>query len=314
MSENWKHDDLARDLADHLSAPNRMIWTDMQMGPSGNPRPDVYTMQKSFANPRPVSYEIKISRSDFLSDVTSAKWQSYLKFSGGVIFAVPKGLITKNDVPQECGLIVRSDAGWKTLKRERPGTGRPDFTAMMKMLIDGVDRVREKREASPRRHDLWTISESVRKDCGEDVARILRDVRGLKDHVEYQRTEAAKMRDEAACVLRDAKLEAREKAEQAKQAVLREIEGLRVEAALALGLPRDSDWRQLRYKRRNIIHLLSEQGIVQDLEQEIRNLRSILKQAAEAGEKVLAHERVREDFFEGPARSSFAPCPNGGAR
>ena len=90
MSVQWQHNDLMHDLAEHLrSNSDRMVWTDMQLGPVGSPRPDVFTVNKSYTQPRPLSYEIKISRADFRSDVTSGKWQKYLDYSAGVIFAPP---------------------------------------------------------------------------------------------------------------------------------------------------------------------------------------------------------------------------------
>ena len=76
-----KHDELADDLAAHLRADRRMVWTNIQLGPSGSPRPDVYAFFKSYVDPRPMAYECKVSLSDFRADVTAGKWQSYRKFS-----------------------------------------------------------------------------------------------------------------------------------------------------------------------------------------------------------------------------------------
>lgn len=36
----WDHNALAEDLAGYLTAPERMVWCDMQLGPAGSPRPD----------------------------------------------------------------------------------------------------------------------------------------------------------------------------------------------------------------------------------------------------------------------------------
>ena len=119
MSEAWKHDDLAHDLAKHLLADGkRLAWLDIVMGPAGSPRPDVYTMDRhSWSKPRLVSYEVKTSISDFRSDVQEGKWQSYMPFSQAVVFAAPRGVIPKEEVPNGCGLMARGPHGWYTVRK-----------------------------------------------------------------------------------------------------------------------------------------------------------------------------------------------------
>ena len=109
MATTWKHDELARDLAQHLrEKSDRLVWTDMQLGPAGSPRPDVYSLPCSFTRFMPIAYECKISVADFRRDVTAGKWTSYMQFAAGVIFAAPAGLVGKDDLPA-C-LLYTSDA------------------------------------------------------------------------------------------------------------------------------------------------------------------------------------------------------------
>lgn len=63
------------------SAPEtaRIVWKDMQLGPSGTARPDVYALPCSFSKFCPVVYEIKISVSDFRADVTAGKFTKYFE-------------------------------------------------------------------------------------------------------------------------------------------------------------------------------------------------------------------------------------------
>ena len=85
----WKHNALAKDLADHLLGnPRRLAWLDIQLGPVHSPRPDVYTLDKSYVQPCPTAYEVKVSVQDFRSDVTSGKWQTYLNYAEAVYFCV----------------------------------------------------------------------------------------------------------------------------------------------------------------------------------------------------------------------------------
>ncbi|MDF0750314.1 hypothetical protein NLU14_08730 [Marinobacter sp. 71-i] len=176
-----KHDELMIRLADYLgSISGRMMWTDMQLGPSGSPRPDVYAMDKSFAHPKPVAYEVKVSLSDFRSDVTKGKWQSYLEFAGAVIFVVPRGLITKNDVPNGCGLMTYN-ADTDTFASVKKPTLHPvklPERVMLKLLIDGVDRVHEVNRR--RMLDEYRIEKRVRKALGDEVAGAVFDIRAAE--------------------------------------------------------------------------------------------------------------------------------------
>lgn len=186
MSVQWQHNDLMHDLAEHLRRnSDRMVWTDMQLGPAGSPRPDVFTVNKSYTQPRPLSYEIKISRADFRSDVTSGKWQKYLDYSAGVIFACPASLVSKPDIPAGCGLIVRSDQGWRVAKGPTLKIVTLPESAMLKLLIDGVDRLRTPTQ--PRRADAFTLAHSQRNSLAADVARYLHDLDGLRALIEHER-------------------------------------------------------------------------------------------------------------------------------
>lgn len=196
-AKRWGHDELANDLAAHLAANNdRMIWTNMQMGPSGSPRPDVYTVPKRYSKFTPLAYECKISVSDFRSDVTSGKWQTYLKYASGVIFAVPEGLITKADLPPTCGLIVRHANVWRAAKA--PTLARVEtlpHEAWMKLMIDGLDRTAARHRA--RDMNEWKAQEVVRKRWGDKLASLFRDVA----HAEYNlESERKRLRDETAKV------------------------------------------------------------------------------------------------------------------
>jgi len=171
----WGHDQLANDLASHLAQnSDRIIWTDMQLGPAGSPRPDVYSIPKSYSGFKPIAYECKVSVSDFRSDITKGKWQSYLKYASGVIFAVPKGLIGKDDVPKGCGLIVRGESGWRVVKGPTLTPIANDLPKdfWIKLVIDGVDRsLRAQRHHQGHEYRAQKeISEKYGEELGQALA------------------------------------------------------------------------------------------------------------------------------------------------
>lgn len=183
----WKHDDLQADLAKHLRRNSDcMVWEDMQLGPVGSPRPDCYRLMKSYTKFCPIVYEIKISVADFRSDITSGKWQKYLNFAGAVVFAVPSGLISKKDLPHGCGLMVRGDEGWSTIKGPtlHPVDSLPR-EAWMKLLIDGIDRQFHSPELRPTPNS-YRVAKEVSKRFGERVGSLLGDVCDAERNLEYQ--------------------------------------------------------------------------------------------------------------------------------
>lgn len=194
MSDHgWKHDDLARDLAQHLRSDKRLVWTDMQLGPSGSPRPDVYTLECSYSKPLPTAYECKISRADLRSDTTSGKWQKYLQYAGAVIFAVPDGLCTPAEIPTGCGLIVRKAQTWRHVRKATRAHVSLPMEACMKLLIDGVARTVGAHVPQPRRLELWSEHKAVRKKFGEAVALAARDIAAAQETAAASRAS----RDEA---------------------------------------------------------------------------------------------------------------------
>lgn len=133
-------------------------------------RPDVLTIQKSFANPNPISYEIKVSVSDFRSDVTKAKWRNYLDFSYGVVFAVPKGLITKADIPNGCGLMTFNGQSWNTVKKPTLHPSDLGGELLLKLLIAGKERETSRPIIKNRDFDKYAHHEALRKKFGKDFS------------------------------------------------------------------------------------------------------------------------------------------------
>ncbi|RUT48786.1 DNA repair protein MmcB-related protein [Paenibacillus anaericanus] len=63
---------------------------------------DALAMKPSWANPCLTGYEVKVSRSDFMQD---QKWPGYMAYCNKFSFVCPKGLIQKEELPEEVGLI-----------------------------------------------------------------------------------------------------------------------------------------------------------------------------------------------------------------
>lgn len=231
------HDALARSLADHLRSEKRMTWCDLQLGSSGSPRPDVYTINKSYVSPMPMAYECKVSTSDFRGDVTSGKWQSYLRYATGVYFASSEDLLTKDLVPDHCGLMLRYHSGaWRVAKKAtlRPVTIPQD--ALIKLLIDGVER-----EGPIYRARRWSESltlDNFREKFGRNAARVLNDLNAAEYELDGSKRQATRIVEAA-----------HESAKAVRAEVSEQFAPLRAELCAMLGLECDAD----RYQVSNAI-------------------------------------------------------------
>lgn len=110
----------------------------------GKSRPDILTMKKTLniKNMNPTAYEIKHSRSDFFSDIKNPqKRASYLEIADKLYYVCEEGLIKKEEVPEECGLIFPVRYGsddishFKVVKKARVKKVEINPVLMMKMLL-----------------------------------------------------------------------------------------------------------------------------------------------------------------------------------
>nr|WP_319566259.1 MmcB family DNA repair protein [uncultured Rhodoferax sp.] len=187
------HDELQNDLAAHLRGNfDRMIWVNTQLGPVGSPRPDVFTVNKSFAKFRTDAYEIKVSVSDLRSDVTSGKWQSYRKFGNCVWFAFPRGMAPMDMIPKECGVILRSEAGWRAARK--PVAQVLDTLprdAWLKLLMDLHPMDFSGRVKEPRTSNDYKGAEIVRKRLGDKIGRLFSDVADSERALQWRKDSLA---------------------------------------------------------------------------------------------------------------------------
>ena len=123
--KTWQHNELAEDLA--IAKGSFLLDVllgsgyDYKPGPTylrykGAPRADLVEVKPSYTRFCVAIYEVKISRSDFLSDIKTEKWRSYLPRCHRFYFATPAGMVDINEIPEEAGWIVRGDRGWKVMK------------------------------------------------------------------------------------------------------------------------------------------------------------------------------------------------------
>ncbi|GAL59780.1 hypothetical protein EV102420_23_00040 [Pseudescherichia vulneris NBRC 102420] len=285
----WDHNALAHDLAEHLRQNTaRIVWEDMQLGPSGTARPDVYALPCSFSKFCPVVYEVKVSVSDFRADVTAGKFTKYFAYASAVVFAVPDGMLKKTDIPEGCGLMVRKEGGWYTMKGP---TMRPIDTlprdAWVKLVIDGIRRETERTRLSMRTAPVYVHETQLAQRHGEEIARLVSQAYSAKTRLESAIEQQEKRRAE---VFQQTEQEARWHSE----SMLRQAESLnRAQAELAevLGLSADATVNQLTRAINEASYRLAQDSEIQRL----RGIFQSLEKVIAKGNAKLPGESATED-------------------
>lgn len=127
------HHTLGERFAKYLQDNGRITWENIEFKIEGIDergiktvqcvRPDVFTMMPTFNEDKmnPTTYEIKVSRSDFLVDIKKPqKRAGSQQISEAFYYVCPDGLIKKEEVPLDCGLIYEIKNGkFETIKRPK---------------------------------------------------------------------------------------------------------------------------------------------------------------------------------------------------
>lgn len=140
----WTSPTLAEDLAKSKDLEQWLSWIQIPLGSvmwsDGRvPRADVLAIRKSFSNPTFIIYEVKISRSDFNADVNEGKYRKYFNHCCQLYFAVPSGLVKKEETPEGTGLIVRGENGWHVVKAAPRREHKLDEQLLLKLLMRGYE-------------------------------------------------------------------------------------------------------------------------------------------------------------------------------
>lgn len=202
------HDELAHDLANERRAIGEIVAERLVTGPGFGraPQMDVFSIRPSWTKPFPTCWEVKVTRSDFLRDVRTAKYEAYLPNCRRLYFATPAGLVKRDEVPKGMGLTTRNENGWHVVKapKTRPLDSDTHAITLMALLLrlnaPGFNpRADEDRAARVQRY-LKT------RDMGKVVCEQVRDdmarAKEMRRDAERARARLAKLlaRDDDATV------------------------------------------------------------------------------------------------------------------
>ena len=184
MTDKVTAETLKDAICQHLH-PDCVTATELNLGPSGSKRVDVYALKKTYRVQANI-YEVKVTKQDFRHDVEAGKYEAYLPWATRVFFLVPKGLVTKDEVPDTCGLITwDADKGLHTVRggphRQVTGENIPLF----QLLFRGHEMAIERRDLRDKliMESNVSLQEQARK-IGYSLAKKLHEARPGEEEFE----------------------------------------------------------------------------------------------------------------------------------
>ena len=134
--------EIAAILSEKYSPPDWAFWTELSSKTGyqdGGRKIDAFAIHlwKSTDVPKgySIAFEIKISRGDFFQETKKPlKREIFIKNSHQFYFVVPKGLIEKDEIPENCGLIeaINGEINYVKFAQSREVAGfDPEFVASM---------------------------------------------------------------------------------------------------------------------------------------------------------------------------------------
>jgi hypothetical protein len=177
----WDGGELGEDLADTLRTSREylQVWTQVETigPPAGHAgRMDVWALRTRWGGEHDTRcYEVKVNRSDFLTDVRSQKYSKYLPFARRVYFAVPSGLVKRTEVPPGTGLITRNENGWRVQVQPTAHDAPVSVEFALALLRRDIEEKREQRRLRDRgvsedNHRLSPVAWRLGRDVAEKLA------------------------------------------------------------------------------------------------------------------------------------------------
>lgn len=137
---------------------------------------DVININPSYTRFLVDIFEVKVTRADFLSDIRTEKWKGYLEHCNRFYFAAPKGIIKREDLPEEAGLIVFGEKGWVTIKAPRKREVDIPYMTLLSMIFKkkSQDNFERRYWISRNSGDYWSnYNKGLKKILNKRVKKAL---------------------------------------------------------------------------------------------------------------------------------------------
>lgn len=141
---------------------------------------DAWAMNKSWAHPLTIGYEIKVDRQDFLND---EKWMGYLPYCNEFYFVTPSKLVMPEEIPDEIGLLWLSTTGNRFYKKKKAVHRTADkIESLYKYILMTRTKICTSYESFTTVEDkyeywkAWLAKEDEKKVLGHNISRKIRQL------------------------------------------------------------------------------------------------------------------------------------------
>lgn len=153
--------------------------TQVKMGAAGSKILDAIAIPVTWSPRTIIGYEIKTSRADFLSD---QKYPHYMTTCNLFYFVVPKGLITKDEVPSRVGILEYNNGNLRQFKRAVYENVDINVDMLLHCIFYKLDQYNKPKT---RQEYIDVIKSKVESnELGDIIGKKYRELKRKGDHAE----------------------------------------------------------------------------------------------------------------------------------
>ncbi len=145
-------------------------------------------------------FECKVTRADFIQDLKSKKYEKYLAYSNRFYYACLAGIASANEIPDNVGLMIKGENGWRTIKAAKKRNVIIPQEALLSMLFFKGRVFNDRRiKLSNSYTGVHTLHRSELKGFGKKIQDIILNYNNLQlkfNNLLYEHTESLNIPDD----------------------------------------------------------------------------------------------------------------------
>lgn len=194
MKIKLTHRDACFDLAmakgtKFVEVPLGQVWFNRTSGQA-----DVITIKPSYTKFNLDIYEVKVTRSDFLTDLKRGKYKKYLPHCNRLYFAIVGDIAKKDEIPNDIGLIKYTEKGWSTIKAAKKRDVDFDKNMLLALAFSNGRVYQQKRNniVTNNPYGVNVIDKRRLKGFGKEIKKMILNYNNLKLNFKNLLFEASK--------------------------------------------------------------------------------------------------------------------------